>query len=124
MKPGHGTSPETEDLKRQIKFLQSKLDKQDQLLKQQQKQRTTQPVTSSGMPSRSVSISVQSQEEVIRWEESKKWQKRVETLKNKLSDKARECEALIKQVTSLRETVTRYQLRSPCCCLGHSDTHF
>jgi centrosomal protein CEP290 len=102
----HGVASETEDLRRQIRSLQSKLDQQEKQMKQQ-KQTVLQPVTSSGLPSRA--SSVKSQEEVIRWDESKKWQKKVETLKSKLADKTKECETFIKQVTSLKETVTRLE---------------
>jgi centrosomal protein CEP290 len=108
----HGVASETEDLRRQIRSLQSKLDQQEKQMKQQ-KQTVLQPVTSSGLPSRA--SSVKSQEEVIRWDESKKWQKKVETLKSKLADKTKECETFIKQVTSLKETVTRYKRFSRDC---------
>ena len=44
---------------------------------------------------------------MIRWEESKKWQKKVESLKNKLTEKIREVEDHQKQIKSLKDTVER-----------------
>ena len=49
-----------------------------------------------------------SAEEVIRWEEGKKWQKRVESLKNKLMEKSREVEDQVRQMKSLKDTLDRY----------------
>jgi len=45
--------------------------------------------------------------EVLKWEESKRWQKRVEGLKSKLSEKNRELEAAQKQINSLKEMLSR-----------------
>ena len=45
--------------------------------------------------------------EVVRWEEGKKWQKKLDTLKGRLTDKTREVDSLQKQVTSLRELQSR-----------------
>ncbi|XP_069760408.1 centrosomal protein of 290 kDa isoform X1 [Narcine bancroftii] len=44
-----------------------------------------------------------SKEEIVRWEEGKKWQARLEGAKNKLKEKEREVEGLTKQVTTLKE---------------------
>ena len=45
--------------------------------------------------------------EVLKWEESKRWQKRVEGLKSKLSEKNRELEAAQKQINSFKEMLSR-----------------
>ena len=45
--------------------------------------------------------------EVLKWEEGKRWQKKVESLKAKLSDKGKELEVAQKQITSLKEIVSR-----------------
>ena len=105
MSAGKHSSSETEKLRNQIKLLKSKLDKQDQLLKEHKEsmEKSSCVMASRSGPSKS-------QEEVIRWDENKKWQKRVESLKTKVSDKTRECESLAKQVTALKDTITRYGL--------------
>ena len=46
-------------------------------------------------------------EEVIRWEEGKKWQHRVETLRGKLAEKTKELEKADKTVNMLREAIGR-----------------
>ncbi|XP_065911878.1 centrosomal protein of 290 kDa-like isoform X3 [Dysidea avara] len=48
-----------------------------------------------------------SAEKVLQWEESKKWQKKVDSLKTKLSDSNKEVESLQKQIRSLKETLER-----------------
>ncbi len=45
--------------------------------------------------------------EVIRWEEGKKWQKKLDLLRNKLSERNKELEVAHKQITSLKETQNR-----------------
>ena len=45
--------------------------------------------------------------EVLKWEESKKWQKKVDTLRAKLSEKHKEMEVVKKQVSSLKEMLSR-----------------
>ena len=44
----------------------------------------------------------------MKWEESKKWQRRVDTLRAKLSEKNKELEGAQKQLTSLKEMLARY----------------
>ncbi|XP_038636326.1 centrosomal protein of 290 kDa isoform X10 [Scyliorhinus canicula] len=44
-----------------------------------------------------------SKEEIVRWEEGKKWQTRLEGVKNKLKEKEKELEAVTKQMTTLKE---------------------
>ncbi|NWV93618.1 CE290 protein, partial [Machaerirhynchus nigripectus] len=48
-----------------------------------------------------------SKEEIIRWDEGKKWQIRMEGLRNKLREKEREADALSKQLTTLKEIYTK-----------------
>ncbi|XP_053742818.1 centrosomal protein of 290 kDa isoform X6 [Synchiropus splendidus] len=48
-------------------------------------------------------------EEIVRWEEGKKWQSRLERLKNNLKDKERENESLNKQLGSLKELYSRLE---------------
>ena len=61
----------------------------------------------------------------MQWEESKKWQKKVDSLKTKLADSNKEIEVLQKQAKSLKDIIERfinmqllYQLitiRMSCC---------
>ena len=44
----------------------------------------------------------------MQWEESKKWQKKVDLLKTKLADSSKEIEALQKQVKSLKDILERF----------------
>uniref|UniRef100_A0A8C4U9G5 Centrosomal protein 290 n=1 Tax=Falco tinnunculus TaxID=100819 RepID=A0A8C4U9G5_FALTI len=48
-----------------------------------------------------------SKEEIIRWEEGKKWQIRMEGLRNKLREKEKEADALAKQLNTLKEIYTK-----------------
>ncbi|XP_054242737.1 centrosomal protein of 290 kDa [Indicator indicator] len=48
-----------------------------------------------------------SKEEVIRWEEGKKWQIRMEGLRNKLKEKEKDADALAKQLNTLKEIYTK-----------------
>ncbi|XP_054023667.1 centrosomal protein of 290 kDa [Dryobates pubescens] len=48
-----------------------------------------------------------SKEEIIRWEEGKKWQTRMEGLRNKLKEKEKDADALAKQLNTLKEIYTK-----------------
>ncbi|NXH19921.1 CE290 protein, partial [Bucco capensis] len=48
-----------------------------------------------------------SKEEIIRWEEGKKWQIRMEGLRNKLREKEKEADASAKQLNTLKEIYTK-----------------
>ncbi|NWV46049.1 CE290 protein, partial [Daphoenositta chrysoptera] len=48
-----------------------------------------------------------SKEEIIRWDEGKKWQIRIEGLRNKLREKEKEADALSKQLNTLKEIYTK-----------------
>ena len=55
----------------------------------------------------SIRHSSSSSEAVLKWEESKKWQRKVEGLRSKLADKTKEVESALGHVTSLRESLAR-----------------
>uniref|UniRef100_A0A8V5FJJ0 Uncharacterized protein n=1 Tax=Melopsittacus undulatus TaxID=13146 RepID=A0A8V5FJJ0_MELUD len=46
-------------------------------------------------------------EEILKWEENKKWQIRMEGLRNKLREKEKEADALAKQLNTLKEIYTK-----------------
>ncbi|XP_030069982.1 centrosomal protein of 290 kDa [Microcaecilia unicolor] len=48
-----------------------------------------------------------SKEEIIRWEEGKKWQTRVEGIRSKLKEKEKEVETLTKQLSTLKELYSK-----------------
>ncbi|XP_010022741.1 PREDICTED: centrosomal protein of 290 kDa, partial [Nestor notabilis] len=48
-----------------------------------------------------------SKEGILKWEESKKWQIRMEGLRNKLREKEKEADALAKQLNTLKEIYTK-----------------
>ncbi|XP_021241017.1 centrosomal protein of 290 kDa [Numida meleagris] len=48
-----------------------------------------------------------SKEEIIRWEESKKWQIRMEGMRNKLKEKEKETDTLAKQFSTLKELYSK-----------------
>lgn len=50
--------------------------------------------------------------QVLRWEEGKKWQKKMSSVRVKLEEKNRELEAAQKQVTGLKELQARLVSRT------------
>uniref|UniRef100_A0A667Y9B7 Centrosomal protein 290 n=1 Tax=Myripristis murdjan TaxID=586833 RepID=A0A667Y9B7_9TELE len=54
-----------------------------------------------------------SKEEITRWEEGKKWQARMDKVKNALKEKEREAESLSKQLTTLKDLYARQLQTSP-----------
>lgn len=54
----------------------------------------------------------QTKEEIVRWEEGKKWQAKMEKMKNSLKEKERENESLSKQLTTLKELYARSVCKS------------
>uniref|UniRef100_A0A672Z2U3 Centrosomal protein 290 n=1 Tax=Sphaeramia orbicularis TaxID=375764 RepID=A0A672Z2U3_9TELE len=50
-----------------------------------------------------------SKDEIVRWEEGKKWQTRMEKVKNALKEKERENEYLSKQLSTLKDLYTRLE---------------
>ncbi|XP_078273319.1 centrosomal protein of 290 kDa isoform X2 [Rhinoraja longicauda] len=77
-----------DELQRKIKRLEIELDKK---------------VTSEQIERKVLKEDKTSKEEIVRWEEGKKWQSRLEATKNKLKEKEKELEVLTKQVTTLKE---------------------
>lgn len=51
-----------------------------------------------------------SKEEILRWEEGKKWQARVEKVRTVLKEKEKEVESLSKQLTTIKELYSRFVL--------------
>lgn len=49
----------------------------------------------------------QAKEEVVRWEEGKKWHGKMERMKSSLKEKERESESLAKQLGTLKELFAR-----------------
>lgn len=50
---------------------------------------------------------LQSKDELVRWEESKKWQGKMEKLKNLLKERERENELVSKQLRTLKDLYSR-----------------
>ncbi|KAK1167193.1 centrosomal protein of 290 kDa isoform X1, partial [Acipenser oxyrinchus oxyrinchus] len=50
-----------------------------------------------------------SKEEIVRWEEGKKWQARTEGMRNKLKEKEKEVESLTKQLSTMKDLYTRLE---------------
>ncbi|XP_071791224.1 centrosomal protein of 290 kDa-like [Asterias amurensis] len=90
--PEKGPSSETDKLKRHIQALEEQL--------KQTKGSDVKGVTSD--PKKEQSIV-----EVAKWEEGKKWEKRVESLKSKLKDKDKELEQLLKSNKMMKEALNR-----------------
>uniref|UniRef100_A0A8C9RVU4 Centrosomal protein 290 n=1 Tax=Scleropages formosus TaxID=113540 RepID=A0A8C9RVU4_SCLFO len=87
---GKGTG--VEELQRRIKRLEAELEQRSGV--QQADQKTVREDKST-------------KEEILRWEENKKWQARMESLRNKLKDKEKEAEALAKQLNTLKELYSK-----------------
>ena len=51
---------------------------------------------------------------MVRWEEGKKWQKKVETLRTRLTEKQRELEGAHKSLQALKDTLTRSDSTFDC----------
>lgn len=49
----------------------------------------------------------QNKDEIVRWEEGKKWQVKMEKVKNSLKEKERENESLSKQLSTLKDLYAR-----------------
>ncbi|NXY81492.1 CE290 protein, partial [Alcedo cyanopectus] len=103
---------EAEELKKRVKRLssciQSKADEQnlvDALQKKIKKLETD--LEKKCEETKSVKEDKASKEEIIRWEEGKKWQIRMEGVRSKLREKEKEADALAKQLSSLKEIYTR-----------------
>ncbi|XP_074726803.1 centrosomal protein of 290 kDa isoform X5 [Strix uralensis] len=105
---------ENEELKKRIKRLsssiQSKADEQnliDALQKKIKKLESELEKKCEETEKKGVREGKTSKEEIIRWEEGKKWQVRMEGLRNKLREKEKEADALAKQLNTLKEIYTK-----------------
>lgn len=49
----------------------------------------------------------QARDEIVRWEEGKKWQAKMEKMKNSVKEKERENESLSKQLSTLKDLYAR-----------------
>ncbi|XP_030312204.1 centrosomal protein of 290 kDa [Calypte anna] len=105
---------ENEELKKRIRRLsnsiQSKADEQnltDALQKKIKKLENELEKKCEEAEKKGVREVKTSKEEIIRWEEGKKWQIRMEGLRNKLKEKEKEADALAKQLSTLKEVYTR-----------------
>ncbi|XP_032866047.2 centrosomal protein of 290 kDa isoform X1 [Tyto alba] len=105
---------ENEELKKRIRRLsssiQSKTDEQnliDALQKKNKKLESELEKKCEETEKKGVREDKTSKEEIIRWEEGKKWQIRMEGLRNKLREKEKEADALAKQLNTLKEIYTK-----------------
>lgn len=62
-----------------------------------------------------LSILQTNKEEIVRWEEGKKWQARMEKVRNILKEKERETESVSKQLSTLKELYARLEPRHSWC---------
>ncbi|NXF54910.1 CE290 protein, partial [Oceanites oceanicus] len=105
---------ENEELKKRIRRLsssiQSKADEQnliDALQKKNKKLESELEKKCEETEKKGVREDKTSKEEIIRWEEGKKWQIRMEGLRNKLREREKEADALAKQLNTLKEIYTK-----------------
>ncbi|XP_075006786.1 centrosomal protein of 290 kDa isoform X6 [Calonectris borealis] len=105
---------ENEELKKRIRRLsssiQSKADEQnliDALQKKIKKLESELEKKCEQTEKKGIREDKTSKEEIIRWEEGKKWQIRMEGLRNKLREKEKEADALAKQLNTLKEIYTK-----------------
>ncbi|NWU74458.1 CE290 protein, partial [Onychorhynchus coronatus] len=105
---------ENEELKNRIRRLsssiQSKVDEQnliDALQKKIKKLESELETKCEETEKKGVREDKTPKEEIIRWEEGKRWQIRMEGLRNKLREKEKEAHALSKQLNTLKEIYTK-----------------
>ncbi|XP_074395745.1 centrosomal protein of 290 kDa isoform X1 [Zonotrichia albicollis] len=105
---------ENEELKNRIRRLssniQSKADEQnliDVLQKKIKKLESELEKKCEETEKKSLREDKASKEEIIRWDEGKKWQIKMEGLRNKLKEKEKEADALSKQFNTLKEIYTK-----------------
>ncbi|XP_078738391.1 centrosomal protein of 290 kDa isoform X3 [Lampetra fluviatilis] len=95
---GAGRQTQVEELQGRVKRLEQELEKKAaQLEETQQRAERTAAKEDKAEP----------KEQVIRWEEGKRWQAKVEALRGKLRDREKEVEALTKQVAAIRDSIAR-----------------
>ncbi|NWS95428.1 CE290 protein, partial [Mionectes macconnelli] len=107
---------ENEELKNRIRRLsnsiQSKVDEQnliDALQKKIKKLESDLEMKCEETEKKGVREDKTPKEEIIRWEEGKRWQIRMEGLRNKLREKEKEADALSKQLSTLKEIYTKIE---------------
>ncbi|NXQ33682.1 CE290 protein, partial [Alaudala cheleensis] len=107
---------ENEELKNRIRRLsssiQSKADEQnliDVLQKKIKKLESELEKKSEETEKKGLREDKTSKEEIIRWDEGKKWQIKMEGLRNKLREKEKEADALSKQLNTLKEIYTKIE---------------
>ncbi|XP_064011013.1 centrosomal protein of 290 kDa isoform X5 [Pogoniulus pusillus] len=104
---------ENEDLKKQIKRLnnsiQSKAEDQNLIegLQKKVKKLESELEKCEETGRKGVREDKASKEEIIRWEEGKRWQVRMEGLRNRLKEKEKEADALAKQLNTLKELYSK-----------------
>ncbi|XP_053798119.1 centrosomal protein of 290 kDa isoform X6 [Vidua chalybeata] len=105
---------ENEELKNRIRRLsssiQSKVDEQnliDMLQKKIKKLENELEKKCEETEKKGLREDKTSREEIIRWDEGKKWQIKMEGLRNKLREKEKEADALSKQLNTLKEIYTK-----------------
>ncbi|KAF1564039.1 UNVERIFIED_CONTAM: hypothetical protein FQV15_0018735, partial [Eudyptes pachyrhynchus] len=110
----NGVEKENEELKKRIRRLsssiQSKADEQnliDALQKKIKKLESELEKKCEETEKKGEREDKASKEEIIRWEEGKKWHIRMEGLRNKLREKEKEVDALAKQLNTLKEIYTK-----------------
>nr|XP_047916994.1 centrosomal protein of 290 kDa isoform X4 [Anser cygnoides] len=100
---------ENEELKKRIRRLtssiQNKADEQNltDVLQKKVKKLENELQKYEETERKSIREDKTSKEEIIRWEESKKWQIRTEGMRNKLKEKEKEMDTLVKQFSTLKE---------------------
>ncbi|XP_042745370.1 centrosomal protein of 290 kDa [Lagopus leucura] len=105
---------ENEELKKRIRRLTSGIQNRageqnlvDELQKKVKKLENELEKKCEEIEKKSIKEDKTSKEEIIRWEESKKWQIRMEGMRNKLKEKEKETDMLAKQLTTLKELYSK-----------------
>ncbi|KTF90522.1 hypothetical protein cypCar_00025202 [Cyprinus carpio] len=87
--------PTVEALQKKIRKLEQELDRNS----------ISEPADKRSVPKEDKSF----KEEILRWEEGKKWQARVEKVRSVLKEKEKEVESLSKQLTTIKELYSRLE---------------
>uniref|UniRef100_A0A803YAR7 Centrosomal protein 290 n=1 Tax=Meleagris gallopavo TaxID=9103 RepID=A0A803YAR7_MELGA len=100
---------ENEELKKRTRRLTSGIQQNliDELQKKVKKLENELEKKCEEVEKKSIKEDKTSKEEIIRWEESKKWQIRMEGMRNKLKEKEKETDTLAKQFTTLKELYSK-----------------
>ncbi|XP_015262907.1 PREDICTED: centrosomal protein of 290 kDa [Gekko japonicus] len=105
---------ENEELRKRIKRLsnaiQGKADEQtliDELQKKIKKLETELERKNEDLAKKTPREDKNVKEEIIRWEESKKWQTKMEGMKNKLKEKEKEVESITKHLNTVKELFSK-----------------